>query len=66
MKIIIKNALHDPITPESGVQFYTGNFVGPDSGRKKIHGGSGDTGKGDGYGPGCELHAPIHSSVMCI
>ena len=39
---------------ESGVQFYSGNFVIPNSSRKKIHGGSGEVGKGDGYKAGGE------------
>ena len=37
---------------ESGVQFYSANFVTKDSARKKIHGGNGTIGVGDGYGPG--------------
>ena len=41
----------DGMHPESGVQFYTANFVSPESSRKKIHGGSGQVGNGDGYGP---------------
>lgn len=42
------------IVTESGVQFYTANFVGKDGARKKIHGGTGKVGQGDGYGPGSE------------
>ncbi|KAI5119636.1 hypothetical protein M0805_008998 [Coniferiporia weirii] len=50
-------------TNQSGVQFYSGNFISPDSSRKKIHGGSGSTGKGDGYRGGAaaflEFHEPL-------
>ncbi|KAL5504356.1 hypothetical protein ACEPAH_8430 [Sanghuangporus vaninii] len=50
-------------TNQSGVQFYSGNFLGPDSSRKKIHGGSGEVGKGDGYNAGAaaflEFHEPL-------
>lgn len=35
---------------ESGVQFYTNNFGPKTNARKKIHGGSGVDGEGQGYG----------------
>lgn len=48
---------------QSGVQFYSGNFISTESARKKIHGGSGEVGKGDGYKPGAaaflEFHEPL-------
>ncbi|EJD07057.1 galactose mutarotase-like protein [Fomitiporia mediterranea MF3/22] len=50
-------------TNQSGVQFYSGNLILPDSSRKRIHGGSGQLGKGDGYKPGAaaflEFHEPL-------
>lgn len=40
-----------------GVMFYTNGSATPTSGaRKKIHGGSGISGHGDSYGPGCTLY----------
>ena len=48
---------------ESGVQFYSGGFIVPQSARKKIHGGSGEVEKGDGYLAGAgaflEFHEPL-------
>ncbi|EPQ52513.1 galactose mutarotase-like protein [Gloeophyllum trabeum ATCC 11539] len=48
---------------QSGVQFYTNNFASTTSARKKIHGGSGADGEGQGYGVGSaaflEFHAPL-------
>ncbi|KAI0073160.1 galactose mutarotase-like protein [Panus rudis PR-1116 ss-1] len=51
-------------TNQSGVQFYTNNLTDPSKGaRKKIHGGSGVSGAGDGYGKGTaaflEFHEPL-------
>ena len=45
---------------ESGVMFYSGNFISADSARKKIHGGSGEVGKGDGYKPGGQWSSLHH------
>lgn len=40
------------VDSESGVMFYSNNLANPVTGiRKKIHGGSGKAGTGDGYGP---------------
>ncbi|PCH39334.1 galactose mutarotase-like protein [Wolfiporia cocos MD-104 SS10] len=52
----------DFTTNQSGVQFYSNNFVDPKkTARKKIHGGSGE--KGDGYEAGSaaflEFHEPL-------
>ena len=51
------------ITTESGVQFYSGGFIVPQSARKLIHGGSGEVEKGDGYMAGAgaflEFHEPL-------
>ncbi|TCD61099.1 hypothetical protein EIP91_009036 [Steccherinum ochraceum] len=49
---------------QSGVQFYSNNFASESKGaRKKIHGGSGISGAGDGYGVGSaaflEFHEPL-------
>jgi len=48
---------------QSGVQFYSGNFVGKEGARKKIHGGTGKINSDDGYGGGCaaflEFHEPL-------
>ncbi|KAH8112722.1 galactose mutarotase-like protein [Phellopilus nigrolimitatus] len=48
---------------QSGVQFYSGGFIQPESARKKIHGGSGELKKGDGYKAGAaaflEFHEPL-------
>lgn len=52
--VVDLNAVSSNMDLESGVQFYSGNFVGPTSSRKKIHGGSGELGKGDGYKAGGE------------
>jgi aldose 1-epimerase len=45
------------------VQFYTANFYDRSNARKKIHGGTGAKGAGDGYGPHAgaflEFHAPL-------
>ena len=40
--------------------FYSGNFISADSARKKIHGGSGEVGKGDGYKPGGQWSSLHH------
>jgi aldose 1-epimerase len=45
------------------VQFYTANFYDRSNARKKIHGGAGAKGAGDGYGPHAaaflEFHEPL-------
>ncbi|PSR73726.1 hypothetical protein PHLCEN_2v10445 [Hermanssonia centrifuga] len=51
-------------TNQSGVQFYSNNLTSPEkNARKKIHGGSGVFGAGDGYGVGTaaflEFHEPL-------
>ncbi|KAG9218721.1 hypothetical protein PLEOSDRAFT_1089196 [Pleurotus ostreatus PC15] len=51
-------------TNQSGVMFYSNNLANPATGiRKKIHGGSGKAGTGDGYGPATaaflEFHDPL-------
>ncbi|KAI0067218.1 galactose mutarotase-like protein [Artomyces pyxidatus] len=50
---------------QSGVQFYTNINGPPDAARKKIHGGSGVDGAGEGYGPFgsafLEFHEPLAS-----
>ncbi|KAK7006229.1 galactose mutarotase-like protein [Favolaschia claudopus] len=51
-------------TNQGGVMFYSFAWTQPDKGaRKKIHGGSGEQGKGDSYGPGTaaflEFHDPL-------
>jgi aldose 1-epimerase len=50
-------------TNQSGVMFYSNNFADKNAPRKKIHGGSGVKGAGDGYQPGSaaflEFHDPI-------
>ncbi|KAA1476245.1 galactose mutarotase-like protein [Dentipellis sp. KUC8613] len=52
---------------QSGVQFYSNNLATGDGARKKIHGGSGNAGPGEGYGPGSavflEFHEP-HASFL--
>ncbi|EIM91577.1 galactose mutarotase-like protein [Stereum hirsutum FP-91666 SS1] len=54
-------------TNQSGVQFYSYNFSTGDGARKKIHGGSGKAGPGEGYPAGgaafLEFHEPIASFV---
>ncbi|KAF7967966.1 hypothetical protein HWV62_32429 [Athelia sp. TMB] len=48
---------------QSGLQFYSYNWPDVNAPRKKIHGGSGDWDKGDGYVPGTaamiEFHEPL-------
>ncbi|KAJ6459464.1 galactose mutarotase-like domain-containing protein [Mycena vitilis] len=51
-------------TNQGGVMFYSNAWTNPQKGaRKKIHGGSGEMGKGDAYGPGTaaflEFHDPL-------
>ncbi|KAI0260464.1 galactose mutarotase-like domain-containing protein [Gloeopeniophorella convolvens] len=50
-------------TNQSGVQFYTYNFASDEAPRKKIHGGSGLKGPGEGYGrftaAFLEFHEPL-------
>lgn len=52
-------------TNQSGVQFYSNNFATGDGAKKKIHGGSGTKGPGQGYIAGSaaflEFHEPIAS-----
>ncbi|THH17897.1 hypothetical protein EW146_g2994 [Bondarzewia mesenterica] len=52
-------------TNQSGVQFYSNNFATGDGAKKRIHGGSGKAGPGQGYGAGSaaflEFHEPIAS-----
>ncbi|TDL25724.1 galactose mutarotase-like protein [Rickenella mellea] len=45
---------------QSGVQFYTANFVSKDTARKKIHGGTGKKRTGDGYGPQSAAFLEFH------
>ena len=49
---------------ESGVQFYSGNFVSKDGARKKIHGGTGQIAQNDGYGPGSQYQ--IFLSIFSV
>ncbi|TFL02352.1 galactose mutarotase-like protein [Pterulicium gracile] len=50
-------------TNQSGVMFYTNNWANKDGARKKIHGGTGIKGTGNGYVPGSaaflEFHDPL-------
>ncbi|EIN10115.1 galactose mutarotase-like protein [Punctularia strigosozonata HHB-11173 SS5] len=50
-------------TNQSGVQFYTANSYDRSNARKKIHGGTGKFGTGEGYGVGgaafLEFHEPL-------
>jgi len=52
-------------TNQSGVQFYSNNFANGDGARKRIHGGSGAFGPGEGYPSASavflEFHEPLAS-----
>lgn len=57
---------HWASSSEAGVMFYANGMAHPSTGvRKRVHGGSGLSGNGDSYGPGCRLFG-IYTLIMNV